>query len=156
MKKTIVTALTLLGLHASLAIASDERVVVPNHEPTSKACTDCHMLFPPQMLPKASWEKIMNSLDNHFGENATLDEATRKQVSDFLQANSGDSGSRRNHHFLRGMRAGDVPLRITETPYWQREHKKEVSPEAFARPEVKSAANCPACHKRASEGYYED
>ena len=38
------------------------------------------MVFPPQFLPKRSWQKLVETLADHFGENASLGEAQRKAV----------------------------------------------------------------------------
>ena len=34
-------------------------------------CGDCHKIYPPYLLPKRSWRRIMRTLDNHFGEEIT-------------------------------------------------------------------------------------
>jgi mono/diheme cytochrome c family protein len=107
-------------------------------------CGACHIAFPPGFLPKRSWQAIIDGLANHFDEDASLDEATTKAIRDYLLANAADS---RDPHspVVGGIRPDDAPLRITETPFWRRIHH-EVSAEVFARPDIKSAANCLACH----------
>ncbi|MBS0643840.1 MAG: diheme cytochrome c [Proteobacteria bacterium] len=119
-----------------------------------KECGSCHMAFQPQFLPVRSWQAVMNDLADHFGENASLGETTRQAILTYLQANAGDApGS--NTRLLRGLASSKTPLRITETPYWVREHQKEVRPSAFLDPKVKSKANCIACHVNAQQGIYE-
>jgi hypothetical protein len=49
-----------------------------------------------------------------------------------------------------------TPLRITETYSWRRAHRKELWEDAFAKPNVKSKANCVACHKDAAKGNFGD
>lgn len=49
-------------------------------------CTSCHMAYPPGLLPEKSWIKIMNGLDKHFGEDASLSEADKKEVLEYLVA----------------------------------------------------------------------
>ena len=118
-------------------------------------CSACHMAFPPALLPARSWRALMGGLDDHFGENAALDAATAKHITDYLVANAADAGNG-NRRILRGVRPSDTPLRITEMPWWVREHRGEVRPSAFKDPRVGSKANCVACHRGAAKGYFDD
>jgi hypothetical protein len=120
----------------------------------AKECGACHMVFGPAFLPARSWVALMDGLHNHFGENAALDATTRQDIARYLVANAAD-GPNGNSHYLRGLKASQTPLRITETPYWIGKHR-EVSAADFLRPEVKSKANCVACHAGAGRGLYED
>lgn len=104
-------------------------------------CGACHLAFPPLFLPTQSWQAIMAGLDNHFGENASLDPDTAKQITDYLVANAAEPGS----PVLRGLDLQAPPLRITETRIWQRIHH-EIRPTVFDRPDIKSKSNCLACH----------
>ena len=47
-------------------------------------CAACHIVYPPQFLPKQSWVNILNNLDKHFGTDASLDAKTVKNVSDWI------------------------------------------------------------------------
>jgi hypothetical protein len=124
-------------------------------EAVTKECGSCHMVFPPEMLPKRSWNAVMDGLSSHFGENATLDDAKKKEIADWLVAHAGDSPGVYGR-YLRGLSDKETPLRISETPYWIREHRKEVSESDFKKPNVKSKANCVACHKDGAKGVWED
>ena len=118
-------------------------------------CGACHMAYPAALLPARSWQAIMGNLADHFGENASLDPDAATRISDYLLANAADAGGRQSN-VLRGLAAGDVPLRITDTPWWKRQHD-EVSRAAFKRADVKSASNCVACHGQgAARGVFED
>ena len=143
---------------ASLAQAASP-VAAPAIGPQAtmaKECGACHMVFPPQLLPARSWVAVMDGLNNHFGETATLDPTVSKDIKDYLIAHAADSAGG-EHHALGGLSANDTPLRITETPAWIREHNsREVSPAAFADPKVKSKSNCVACHAKAAQGVFED
>ena len=55
----------------------------------SKECGACHMAYPPTLLPAVSWRKIVATLDDHFGENASLDKETRDKIEAYLVANAG-------------------------------------------------------------------
>ena len=114
-------------------------------------CASCHVAYPPSLLPKASWRRMMSGLDKHFGENASLDPATQADILKFLEANAANSGSK----VLRRMAANEAPLRITETRWFKHEHD-EVPRATWARKSVGSAANCAACHRQAEQGNYNE
>jgi hypothetical protein len=107
-------------------------------------CGACHMPYPAGFLPARSWQAITADLSKHFGEDASLDAATTQAIADYLVANAADS-THGNPRMLRGLAAGDVPLRITATPWWTRRHG-EIPASAFAKPAVKTKSNCLACH----------
>jgi nitrate/TMAO reductase-like tetraheme cytochrome c subunit len=132
--------------------------VAPVTDPVVKAeCGSCHMVFPPQLLPKRSWQKLMEMLADHFGENASLGDAQRQAVLVYLLAHAADStqAGREGRKFAQSIPASQTPLRITETPRWVREHR-QVRAARWQDPAVKSKANCLACHKGAEQGVYED
>ena len=113
-------------------------------------CGACHMAYPPVMLPARSWQAITANLADHFGEDASLDPDTTRKIGEFLVANSADTTAR-TRSLLRGIAADQVPLRITEMPWWRRAHY-EVPDAAFARPEVLTKSNCLACHRSGATG----
>lgn len=149
----IVTSVLLLGAIslAAPAFAEGERFPPVTHEATQKECSACHIAFQPQMLPARSWEALMSGLDNHFGENASLDPKVAEDIKAYLVANAADAGG--NNRWMRGLTDKDTPLRISETPRFRRAHG-EVSASAFQRKDIGSAANCAACHKEAAQGLY--
>lgn len=58
----------------------------------------------------------MGSLDEHFGENAELDQDTVKQLIGYLSEYAADkSTSRRSARIVQSL-AGESPLRITLVP----------------------------------------
>lgn len=123
---------------------------------TLQECGSCHLAFPAAMLPAASWQRMMGDLENHFGDDASVDAATTRQISGYLSANAGDTGGARySRKLLRGVSRNEAPLRITELPKWAREHR-EVSKREWASKEVGSKANCVACHVDAEKGYFDD
>ena len=149
------SALALLagGTVLSPLVVADERYPPVTDELTKKECGDCHMAFQPAFLPARSWARIMDNLQDHFGEDASLPEDKVKHIKAYLMANAADK--RWRSKMMRGVRKDWTPLRISELPYWKHEHD-EVSPAAWKDPRVKSKANCKACHKRADRGIYDD
>lgn len=113
-----------------------------------KECSSCHMAYQPSLLPKRSWDKTMNTLDNHFGTDATLDPSDHKTIQNYLASYASKNDR------LVDMK-GAVALRISETPYFVREHR-EVTKKMVTQPQVKSFANCNACHSKAESGSYRE
>ena len=147
--------IVLLG--AALPARADERLPQVTSEAVKKECGACHMAFQPQFLPRESWRRIMDTLPDHFGEDASLPETVRREVADYHLANAADvTRSHEGRKFYRSISSGPAPLRITEVPRWVREHKGEVRQSAWTDPRVKSKANCPACHRGADAGWYDD
>ncbi len=109
-------------------------------------CASCHIAYPPQFLPAVSWQRLMAGLDRHFGTDASVEAVAAAEISRFLETNA-----------ARGKRArqGEGTLRITETTWFARKHN-EVPAHTWSRPEVRSAANCSACHSLAERGDFDE
>ncbi len=121
---------------------------------TLKECGACHIAFQPQMLPMRSWHAIMNHLSGHFGEDASLPEATSAGIEAYLVSNAGDApGVTGTRRYIQRIPAGATPLRITDTRFWHGAHG-EISGAAFTNSRVKTKANCVACHRGAQQGQY--
>ena len=134
---------------------SNKSVGVVNNEAYKKECGACHFAYQPALLPSGSWKKIMGGLDDHFGDNAVLDAATAAAITDYLTKNAAEfSESKRAYKILRSL-DGKEPLRITEVPSIQREHR-EISKKTLERKKITTLANCNVCHKRAERGLYGD
>jgi hypothetical protein len=98
----------------------------------------------------------MGGLEQHFGENASLDPATQADILRFLEANAADSGrSRMGDKVMQRMGTKATPLRITETTWFVRKHD-EVPRATWSRKAVGSAANCAACHRQAEQGVFDE
>jgi hypothetical protein len=128
-------------------------VAVASNKTWAAECGACHVAYPAGLLPERSWRAIMDGLDRHFGENAGLDPATRKTITDYLVANAADRERARTAR--RTAPSDATPLRITELDWFQREHD-EVRPEVWKRKEVGSRANCGACHRGAENGRFDE
>lgn len=105
-------------------------------------CGSCHIAYAPGLLPAESWRKVMSGLDKHFDTDASLTAQENKEITDFLVKNASNR-----------WKAPTAPLRISETRWFKSEHdSKEVPPDVWKRPAVKSPANCQACHVGADKG----
>ncbi|MCL4798652.1 MAG: cytochrome C [Burkholderiales bacterium] len=119
-------------------------------------CGACHVAYPPALLPARSWEKLMSGLADHFGEDASLDAATAREIAAYLVRESGDRGAgRAGRKAARAVAPGETPLRITGTRWFRHEHD-EIAPGVWRRAAIGSAANCGACHEGAAEGDFSE
>lgn len=120
-------------------------------------CSSCHMAYPPGLLPARSWQKIMTSLESHFGDNAELEGEDLKIISDFLINNSADkSDYRRSRKIMRSINTNDSPIRISDLPYIKREHHEIPDKMIKFNPRVNSLGNCIACHVDAEKGLFNE
>jgi diheme cytochrome c len=110
-------------------------------------CGDCHMVFPSRMLPGRSWAAILSTMDDHFGEDAAIPRKDLDIIRDFLISHAAASpgATPRERHYLSAILPGSTPLRITATPWWNQMHA-DFNFDGAKRSQVKSAANCLACH----------
>ena len=55
-------------------------------------CGACHFAYPPGLLTEASWKKLLApaALEDHFGENAELDDVTLAEITGFVLTNSAE------------------------------------------------------------------
>ena len=119
-----------------------------------KECGSCHTLYPPTLLPKKSWELIMSDLENHFGDDASILEDSHKNILDFLVKNSAETSTMKpGFKFLNSIKNQDI-IAMTKTTYWEKTHK-EIPKEMFEHNEIKSKANCKACHSDIEKGLIE-
>jgi hypothetical protein len=121
-----------------------------------KECGSCHMAYLPGFLPVRSWEKIMANLKDHFGDNASLDDATAKSITEYLTANASDAKGR--GRAAPAKEGAEPVIRISEMPWFKAEHGRRgrTSPESLKRHKAKSVSDCKACHRDADKGYFED
>ncbi|MCG3691157.1 diheme cytochrome c [Aliarcobacter butzleri] len=96
----------------------------------------------------------MADLENHFGDDASLDVQTNKNILDFLIKNSAENSSyKANWNFLNSINNQDI-IALSQTSYWKRKHRK-IPEKVFENPQVKSKANCKACHSDIEKGLIE-
>lgn len=129
----ILTATALLA-HEAMA---EGRFAVPPNPAWQAECASCHIAYPPQLLPAASWQRLMSQLDRHFGTDASLEAATVAEIAQFLQSNAASG---------KHARAVDG-LRITETRWFRREHDGVAA---------KKLSSCESCHATAAQGDFRE
>ncbi len=145
--------LNLLGLLVGLGVATaawadDDRQArqLPLLPAYQQECASCHIAYPPAFLPAESWRRLMRTLPTHFGSDASLDTETAAAVSDWLSSHAGT---------YKRVRETPPEDRITRSRWFIKKHD-EVPAAAWARPAIKSAANCSACHPQAEKGDFNE
>ena len=136
-----------LGANHAARADDDRRGAPVALLPTYKQeCAACHLAFPPGMLPRDSWQRLLDNLPRHYGTDASLDAATVNELATWLGANAGTD---------RRVREAPPEDRITRSVWFIRKHHG-VPAAAWQRPAVKSAANCIACHAQADQGDFNE
>jgi mono/diheme cytochrome c family protein len=140
-------ALALLASFASLVASADSPVALRQALPIyQQECAACHMAYPPGLLPAPSWTRLMGSLGQHYGTDASLDAATVQRISRWLQTEAGT--------YKRAKQAPPED-RITRSAWFVSKHR-ELDAQVWRHAAVKSAANCTACHSGAEQGVFDD
>jgi hypothetical protein len=156
MSRFLIAAFAIISMGAAAQAFADDRFPPIASEVVRSECSDCHIAYQPEMLPQRSWRRLMNGLADHFGEELSLDEEAAQQVLRYLLDNAADkSGTKGARKFLRGLRSGDIPLRITDTPRWKDKHH-ELPERVWSDPRLAFKGDCGVCHTEAERGLYDD
>jgi hypothetical protein len=126
-----------------------------DHPVYKEQCGDCHFAYQPELLPSASWKKILENLDDHFGEPVEIDDETKRAVSVYLTSNGAETSSSEIAVKIMRSLGNRIPLRITDIKYITKKHH-EISADILNRESIGSLSNCSACHITAENGFYDD
>ena len=120
-------------------------------------CASCHFGFQAGLLTQKSLVKMMENLENHFGTDASLDKKDYEYILNYLVENSANnvSGYKRSRKMNASISSYDTPLKITEVPYFKKEHR-EIPQRLITQKEVGTLSNCAACHTSAEKGVYSE
>lgn len=122
-------------------------------------CGECHLAYPPGLLPARSWDALLtaDALHQHFGANAEVDAARLRQIRTYAIANAADTSyTKRSRKIAAATAAGPVPLRITQVSTIERTHRHLTAQQVSGNPKVKSLSQCDACHTQAAQGVYDN
>ncbi len=173
MKKLLLISATLaLGLSSITSHANDDGffssffslertngVEAVSDKDYIEECGSCHFPYQPGLLPEGSWRKLIDAaaLEDHFGDNAELDEDVRTHILDVLVKASADkSRYKRSKKIMASLRNGKAPMRIIETPYIKDKHHEIPAKLIKDNPKVKSLSYCDKCHQKADQGNFDD
>ena len=150
--------LLLLGGAARQIVALSARpalgVPAGQLDPTyAKECGSCHMAYPPSLAPSPVWVAIMDSLPDHFGEDASLEPGLISRIRAYLTTNAAEKWDTRAAHELQRSNPQD-PLRLTATPFWIRTHRG-IPESVFKSRAVGAKGACEKCHSDASMGRFD-
>ena len=162
---TVAPLIAVMVFLSLFAFADDDhrkRFAGPDVEPVNNAeyeseCGSCHFAYQPGLLPSRSWEKLMEGLDHHFGENSALDAVVIQRITRYLTDNAADDANTwLSKRIMSSIRMSDTPLRISKLPMIAHEHD-EIPVRLYRdNPDVGSMSNCSACHRKASDGLYDE
>jgi len=157
MKKIIFSTFTILTLGVTLFAANNKEVYTSQNTLYKQECASCHMGYQTEFLPKRSWIKMMDTLENHFGVDATFDKDDEKKVREYIISNASDSKRTYGEiaKFSRSISSQSTPLAISEIPKFKKEHD-EVPKRLIIQKDVKTISNCMACHTDAKQGLYKE
>lgn len=141
-----------LGTLALPALAGADNFSLPAAQADlySAECGGCHVAFPPQLLSAQQWRAVMGRLDSHYGTDATLEPARQAEVLALLEQHAGKGSAQ-----AEPAPGEETRPRLTTSAWFKRKHH-EVDRTLWSHPEVKTPANCGACHTRADEGSYRE
>lgn len=135
--------------HGERKHGGDGRIDVGTAAPAQvrQECGACHITYPAGLLPAGSWQHLMANLNQHFGNDASLDASATAAITHYLTSNAGTY-----------KRVSEMPPqdRITESYWFARKHDKHVSSDVWARPSIRSRSNCAACHAGAEQGNFNE
>lgn len=139
----------VLALAAPLVIADGDMRMNLQAAPKSwrAECASCHTAFPPALLSSNDWKRVMQTLDKHYGSDASVTPQEVQEISQFLVANASSKGSQH-------VSPVDPP-RMTKTAWFERKHRK-IPAAAWQDVRIKSASNCAACHTQAAKDSYSE
>lgn len=93
----------------------------------------------------------MGDLENHFGDDASLDVEDTKNILEFLVQNSAETSTMQSSlMFLKSIGNKDI-IAMSQTKVWEKLHK-DIEKEVFESNDIKSKANCKACHTDIEKG----
>lgn len=152
MTMRILLPLAAALIAASPALAGDDWVPPVSDPQVIKECGSCHMAFQPAFLAARSWNRMMDELPDHFGEDASLPAEKREAIRQYLTANAGDVVMQgRAQKYMEWVAPGGTPQRITENPDFERKHR--FADAVWKDPKVVTKSNCLACHRGADQGW---
>ncbi len=121
-------------------------------------CGDCHFEFPPNLLPRRSWERMMKpeELEAHFEEDVSLEEETRVKILSHLTTYAQETSHSEVAYYLsEEIGPTQSPLQFSHTNWWKERHE-DIDAETYKKEKIGGKLNCKACHAKAAYGSFED
>ena len=125
----------------------------PDHALFAKECGACHTLYHPSLLPAESWSRMMASLDEHFGEDASLGPGPAAAIATLLTQNANGGWDTEASNLLRPPPGTPATEAVTEVAWWKDSHAEALAGLRLHRPDA-TAADCESCHPDAVSGRF--
>lgn len=155
---------------ATPALAVDDRFVKSAANPKygflkvtdasyRKECGACHFAYSPGMLTSDAWRLVMEApnLAKHFGEEVKITPAQRESLLRYLTENAAErSDYEGSKVFMERMsERKSTSQRVITVPHMATVHRSlwEIMKKSNTV-QVRTLANCNACHQKAEEGSY--
>jgi hypothetical protein len=148
------TAADTVKSNGSVQIGDDLSPRFVMDETYKNECGDCHIAYPPMLLPSKSWQKLMSGLEDHFGENAELDVKTVSTVLGYLDQHALETESGSIVPHWQEVIPDVPPIRITELQIFVDDHKEPYRLLGDSALEPGFFAPCSDCHKEAGDGIF--
>ena len=116
-------------------------------------CASCHILYPPHLLPQKAWNKMMDNLEEHFGDDASVDDSSNKIIRKYLLNNSSETSNKQASVYI--MKEYMNEIAISDTSYWKDIHKN-INKKIFQSKKIRTKSNCKACHTNFENGLIEN
>ncbi len=162
---TVITLIITLFYALPLSAVSNMQIVSnwffslffdnEHNEAYRTECGNCHFAYQPHLLPARSWQELITTLNEHFGDNIKLETEVQITLTDYLTENAADfSDNELAKKLLQDVAKVEVPVRITRLPYFVHEHDDLSRQMVNDNPKVKSMIYCDKCHLKAEIGSY--
>jgi hypothetical protein len=119
-------------------------------------CGSCHLAYPPGLLPAVSWHEIMLGLEDHFEDNAELDQETADEISQYLDDHALTMGRPSTMSKMLRNIPEQPPIRITKLPAFIDAHEDVSIKREIQDDEGVFLSRCTECHKDAELGVFDE
>jgi cytochrome b len=138
---------TLFLPHYSIMTKNTHQILYYKDNPAfAGECSNCHNLYPPMLLGKASWQVVLSDKKDHFKKDLRKKVPDFEDIKKYILKNSAESSDNQISHNILASTKGKNIYRITRTRYWKDTHA-QIPRSAFKNPMIKSRSNCEACHE---------
>ena len=151
----LLVGILLFGIYGVVAHGLEGKPEYETNQDYIEECGACHLAYAPDLLPVESWQQIMLGLEDHFGDNAELDQETSDILQTYLETHGLSRGrASKMSRLLRGV-PSPPPMRITELPAFLNMHYSV--PQQLGVTDLKEGylSPCADCHRQAAEGNYD-
>ncbi len=135
-------------------LAPSGMIQMLSNQEYQRECSDCHEIYHPSLLPETSWAMLMNGLEDHFGEDASLDGNVAVKITSHLLANSAEAWDTEASNRMSVV-ALDAPYQISASAYWLQRHG-DIGESVFNRESIGGKSQCGSCHRDAAGGRFDD